>query len=115
MVDLINVGRNIKSLRGKSSLNQRQIAEFLDLDQSVVSKIEKGERNISASLVDRLANLFCCPVSYILCGNEDLNCRVDYRSNLIKKEDLEALSLINKLVLNQFEMDRIARKKQDAK
>lgn len=115
MVDLINVGRNIKSLREKSSLNQRQVAEFLDLDQSVVSKIEKGERNISASLVDMLANLFCCPVSYILYGNEYLNCRVDYRSNLITKEDLEALSLINKLVLNQFEMDRIARKKQDAK
>lgn len=115
MVDLINVGRNIKSLREKSGLNQRQVAEFLDLDQSVISKIEKSERNISASLADRLANLFCCPLSYILYGNEDLNCRVDYRSNLITKEDLEALSLINKLVLNQFEMDKIARKKQDAK
>ena len=43
MVDLINVGRNIKNLREKSSLNQRQIAEFLDLDQSVVSKIEKAK------------------------------------------------------------------------
>lgn len=115
MVDLINVGRNIKCLREKSGLNQRQVAEFLDLDQSVISKIEKGERNISASLVDRLANLFCCPVSSILYGNEKLNCMVDYRSNLITKEDLEALSLINKLVLNQFEMDRIARKNQDAK
>ena len=115
MVDLINVGRNIKSLREKSGLNQRQVAEFLDLDQDVISKIEKGEINISASLADRLANLFCCPLSSILYGNEDLNCKVDYRSNLIKREDLEALSLINKLVLNQFEMDRIARKSQDAK
>ena len=115
MVDLINVGRNIKSLREKSGLNQRQVAEFLDLDQDMISKIEKGEINISESQIDKLANLFCCPLSSILYGNEDLTCRVDYRSNLITKEDLEALSLINKLVLNQFEMDRIARKKQDAK
>lgn len=115
MVDLINVGRNIKSLREKSGLNQRQVAEFLDLDQSVISKIEKGEINISASLIDKLANLFCCPLSSILYGNEDLNCKVDYRSNLITKEDLEALSVINKLVLNQFEMDKIASKSQNAK
>ncbi|MFR2891449.1 helix-turn-helix domain-containing protein [Peptoniphilus grossensis] len=115
MVDLTNVGRNIKSLREKSGLIQRQVAEFLDLDQSVISKIEKGEINISESQIDKLANLFCCPLSYILYGNEDLNCRVDYRSNLITKEDLEALSLINKLVLNQFEMDKIARKNQDTK
>ncbi|MEQ3346348.1 helix-turn-helix domain-containing protein [Peptoniphilus senegalensis] len=50
MVDLTNVGRNIKNLREKSGLNQRQVAEFLDLDQSMVLKTEKGERNISASL-----------------------------------------------------------------
>lgn len=115
MVDLLDVGRNIKNLREKSGLNQRQVAEFLDLDQSMISKIEKGERNISASLVDKLANLFCFPLSSILYDSEDLTCRVDYRSNLITKEDLEALSLINKLVLNQFEMDRIASKSQDAK
>ena len=59
MVDLINVGRNIKCLREKSGLNQGQVAEFLDLDQDMISKIEKSEKNISASLVDRLANLFC--------------------------------------------------------
>lgn len=115
MVDLINVGRNIKCLREKSGLNQGQVAEFLDLDQDMISKIEKGEINISESQIDKLVNLFCCPLSSILYGNEDLNCKVDYRSNLIKREDLEALSLINKLVLNQFEMDRIARKSQDAK
>ena len=115
MVDLTNVGRNIKCLREKSGLNQRQVAEFLDLDQSVISRIEKGEINISESQIDKLANLFCCPLFSILYGNEDLTCRVDYKSDSITREDLEALSLINKLVLNQFEMDRIARKKPRCK
>ena len=85
------------------------------MDLGMISKIEKGEINISASLVDKLANLFCCPLSSILYGNEDLTCKVDYRSDSITKEDLEALSLINKLVLNQFEMDGITRKSQDPK
>lgn len=115
MVDLKNVGKNIKNLREKSGLNQKQVAEFLDLDQSMISKIEKGERNISASLIEKLANLFCCPVSSIVYGDEDLTCRVAFRSNLLKKEDLEALSLINKIALNQFEMDRISRRREDVR
>lgn len=115
MKDLTNVGRNIKILREKSGLNQKQVAEFLGLDQSMISKIEKGERNISADLIERLANLFCCPVSSIVNGDEDLTCRVAFRSNLITKEDLEALSLINRIALNQFEMDRIARRNEDAR
>lgn len=115
MVDLKNVGKNIKNLREKSGLNQKQVAEFLDLDQSMISKIEKGERNISAEVIDKLANLFCCPVSSIVYGDEDLTCRVAFRSNLLKKEDLEALSLINKIALNQFEMDRISRRREDVR
>lgn len=109
MVDLKNVGRNIKNMREKSGLNQRQVAEFLDLDQSMISKIEKGERNISASLIDKLANLFCCSVSSLISGEDNINCKIAFRSNAISSEDLKALSLVNKIVLNQFEMDSYKR------
>ena len=115
MIDLKNVGRNIKCLREKSGLNQRQVAEFLDLDQDMISKIEKGKINISESQIDKLANLFCCPVSSIVYGDEDLSCRVAFRSNAITKEDLNGLSIINKIALNQFEMDKIARRNEYAR
>lgn len=115
MADARKIGRNIKFLREKSGLNQKQVAEFLDLDQSMISKIEKGERNISASLIDKLANLFCCPISSIAYGDENLACRVAFRSNAITKEDLRGLSIINKIALNQFEMDKIARRNEDAR
>lgn len=115
MLDLKNVGRNIKKLREKSGLNQKQIAEFLGLDQSMISKIEKGERNISSDLIDRLANLFCCPVSSIVLSDETLISGINYKSDLITKEELDSLALINKIVLNQYEMDRIVRRKGDAK
>lgn len=115
MADVRKIGRNIKALREKSGLNQKQVAEFLDLDQSMISKIEKGERNISASLIDKLANLFFCPVSSIVYGDEDLTCRIAFRSNAITKEDLNGLSIINKIALNQFEMDKIARRNEDAR
>lgn len=109
MVDLKDVGRNIKNMREKSGLNQRQVAEFLDLDQSMISKIEKGERNISASLIDKLADLFCCPVSSLVSGEDNINCKIAFRSNAISSEDLKALSIVNKIVLNQFEMDSYKR------
>lgn len=113
MLDLKNVGRNIKKLREKSGLNQKQIAEFLELDQSVVSKIEKGEVNISLDLINKLANLFCCPASTLVLSNESLVSGINYKSDLITREDLDSLALINKIVLNQFEMDKIAKRSKD--
>lgn len=115
MLDLKNVGRNIKKLREKSGLNQKQVAEFLELDQSMVSEIEKGEANISLDLINKLANLFCCPVSSIVLSDETLKSGINYKSDLITKEDLDSLALINKIVLNQYEMDRIVSRNGDAK
>lgn len=36
-----NIGMKIKKLRENANLTQKQIAEFLSVDQSLVSKFEK--------------------------------------------------------------------------
>ncbi len=113
VLDLKKVGRNIKSLREESGLNQKQVAEFLNLDQRIVAEIENGERNISADLLDKLSDLFCCPVSTFVLSNEGLVSGIKYKSDLIRKEDLDSLALINKIVLNQLEMDKTARRSKD--
>lgn len=108
MFNLVDIGMRIKKLREEANLTQIKIADFLSLDQSMIAKIEKGERKISADMIEKLANLFCCPVDYILLG-EDLKrkCTISFRSNAITQSDLKSLSNINKIVLNQFEMDSI--------
>ena len=41
MRDLINIGLKIKKLREEAKLTQKQIADFLNVDQSLISKRRK--------------------------------------------------------------------------
>ena len=45
------IGNNIKKLRDSMGFNQSTIACFLNVDQSLISKIEKGERSISVDML----------------------------------------------------------------
>lgn len=108
MINLIEIGKRIKSLREGSKLTQTKIAEYLSLDQSMIAKMEKGERNITSDVIEKLSALFCCTVDYILFGeNQGQNCTVSFRTSNLTSGDLKSLAIINKIVLNQFEMDKI--------
>ncbi|MBD3949899.1 helix-turn-helix transcriptional regulator [Aerococcaceae bacterium zg-1292] len=108
MMDLVEIGKRIKSLRNESKLTQNKIAEYLSLDQSMIAKMEKGERNITSDVVEKLSALFCCTVDYILFGdNQEQQCAVSFRTNDLTADDLKSLAIINKIALNQFEMDKM--------
>ena len=77
MMNLTQIGKRIKSLREESKLTQTKIAEYLSLDQSMIAKMEKGERNITSDVIEKLSALFCCTVDYILFGeNQEQKCMV---------------------------------------
>ena len=67
MINVCDVGKRIKELRISSKLTQDKIAEYLSLNQSMIAKMEKGERNITSDVIAK----------------------------------------INKIVLNQFEIDQL--------
>lgn len=107
-MDLVKIGKKIKELRENSGLSQSNVAQFLSLDQSMIAKIEKGERNISLHLLERISTLFCCSLKDVLVNN-DLrpNLTISFRAKETSPEDLESLLVINKIAINQFEMDEI--------
>ena len=59
MMNLVEIGKRIKALRDETKLTQSKVAEYLSLDQSMIAKIEKGERNITADVIEKLSVLFC--------------------------------------------------------
>lgn len=108
-ISTVNIGIKIKKLRENANLTQKQVAEYLSIDQSLVSKFEKGERSISSDVLSEIATLFCCPVSSLI-SNEEITSTyaIAFRTASIDIADLCALSMINKIALNQFKMDQLA-------
>ena len=108
MMNLVDIGKRIQTLRKRARLNQATVAAYLSVDQSMIAKMEKGERNISSDVIEKLSALFCCPVDYILFGEKaSTQCEVAFRAKAIHSEDLHSLARLNKIVLNQFELDKM--------
>ncbi len=107
-MDLAKIGKKIKELREYSGLTQSDVAQFLSLDQSMIAKIEKGKRNISLYLLEKISTLFCCSLKDVLNNNDfKPNLTISFRAKETNSNDLESLSVINKIAINQFEMDEI--------
>lgn len=103
------VGANIKLLRESMGLRQRQVADYLEVDQSLISKVEAGERSISTDILEALSSLFCCPVSNLLSEQPlEGECKYAFRSNHLSTDDLKAIAAVNRIALNQIEMDNIS-------
>lgn len=51
-------GLYIRTLRGNANLPLRKLASSLDIDQSTLSKIERGERHFTSDMIPKLANAF---------------------------------------------------------
>ena len=53
-----NIGELIRTLREKEGYPLRKVAAFLDIDQAVLSKIERGQRKITKEQVIKLADFY---------------------------------------------------------
>jgi len=59
-------GEQIKQLREQMSLLQRQVANQLEMDTPMLSKIERGERNAKREQVTILSKIFSVPEDELL-------------------------------------------------
>ena len=55
MMILKLIGSNIRTLRLKAGLSQEQLAELASLHRTYIGAVERGERNVSAVNIGRIA------------------------------------------------------------
>ena len=53
-----NIENLIRTLREKEGYPLRKVAAFLDIDQAILSKIERGQRKLTKKQVIKLADFF---------------------------------------------------------
>ena len=99
------LGEKLAELRNKCGLSQENVAEYLNVDQSYVSKIEKGERSIDSVSLEALADLYLIPVSDLLNGSENSRFNVSFRKDKYSHDDMVNLAAVNRIALNQKQMD----------
>ena len=102
------IGKNIKTLRVEMGLSQSNIASFLNVDQSLISKVEKGERILSADMLEKLACLFGVSIDAIEgSAIEASSLSFAFRSSNLSAKDLETISAINRIALNSEYMAKL--------
>ena len=91
----------LKQLRQESKITQEQLAEYLNVDQSLIAKFENGTRSLSVGLIDKICSLFGCSEGYLL-GMDDAYIPLNFafRSKGVEAEDLESIAVINKIAMN---------------
>ena len=90
------MNRRLKKLREDNNYSQKQIAEFLDVDQSYISKIENGTRNVNEIVFDKLCLLYNCSPDYLLGESNDYEPpKLAFRSD--ETVDLFAISKMNQV------------------
>lgn len=98
----------LKQLRKESRITQEQLAKYLNVDQSMITKLENGTRKLNITLIEKLCNLFGCSEEYLI-GEDDFYIPLNFafRSNGIQAEDLEVIASINKIIMNIRYMNQI--------
>ena len=95
------IGSKLKQLRENFGLRQEQIAEFLGVDQSYVSKIEADERALPIEQLEKLAALYGYDSSVFerdAIEMKPINPALKARN--LSVEDMHALSTISHIANN---------------
>ncbi len=58
-------GQRVKKLRLAKGLSQEALAHDSDLDRTYIPSIEKGERNVSITVVEKIAKALNVKISYL--------------------------------------------------
>ncbi len=106
------VRENFRRFRRKTNISQEQMAEYLDLEQSSISKFENGERSLSMSNLEKACALFGIKTSDIFKGESSVdNLSPAFRKTNLSTASLDDLSNINRIALNILEMRAILEKR----
>ena len=77
------------------------MAKYLNVDQTMITKLENGTRSLNVSMIEKICNLFGCSDAYLM-GEDDAYIPLNFafRSNGIQTEDLEGIAVINRIAMN---------------
>lgn len=104
----MTMNEKLKTMREKAGLRQGQIADYLGVTQTFISKVETGERNLTVDQLESVVNLY----GYSLAAFADMEqeahpIQFAFRAQDIGQDDLRAISDIGKIAINSRFMTKM--------
>lgn len=94
---MAGIHERLKQLRDENNYSQEQVANYLEMDQSYISKIEKGKRNLNEISFNKLCLLYNCSPDYLLGKSDDYESpKLAFRSD--ESVDLFAIAKMNQVI-----------------
>ncbi len=97
----------LKTMREKAGLRQGQIADYLGVTQTFISKVETGERNLTVDQLENIVNLYGYSLAAFAGMEEDAHpIQFAFRAQDVSQDDLRIIAEIGKIAINSRFMAR---------
>ena len=98
---MATIYEKLKIMREKAGLRQGQIADYLGVTQTFISKVETGERNLTVDQLESVVNLY----GYSLAAFADMEQEIHpiqfaFRAQDVSRDDLRIIAEIGKIAIN---------------
>lgn len=91
----------LKMMREKAGLRQGQIAAYLGVTQTYISKVETGERNLTVDQLESIVNLYGYSLASFAEMEQDAHpIQFAFRANDVSLEDLRVIADIGRIAIN---------------
>ena len=98
---MVTIHEKLKMMREKAGLRQGQIADYLGVTQTFISKVETGERNLTVDQLESVVSLYGYSLAAFADTEEEPHpIRFAFRAQDVSQEDLRIIADIGKIAIN---------------
>lgn len=98
----------LKEMREKAGLRQGQIADYLGVTQTYISKVESGERHLTVEQLEKLVNLYGYSLAVFAERKQETQpIQFAFRAQEVSTEDLRVIADIGKIAMNSRWMEKM--------
>ena len=95
------IDEKLKTMREKAGLRQGQIADYLGVTQTFISKVETGERNLTVDQLESVINLYGYSLAAFADMEQDAHpIQFAFRAQDVSQDDLRVIADIGKIAIN---------------
>lgn len=68
----MSIGENIKFLREQNNFTQKELAEKVNVKQSMIAQLERGSKVLSVPLAEQIAIVFNCSIIDLISNKKEI-------------------------------------------